>query len=105
MNGDDQQALQHQVDDLAMTLASLGADDRRMWLIGLFTRIDQQLDGGRPFERELLTLADVLRERAAFGQWPRKWPGSSSSPSSSTPATDDDQGDDLGNLIDDAGTQ
>jgi hypothetical protein len=87
MNTDDQQVLQHQVDDLAMTLAGLGADDRRMWLIGLLTRIDHQLDGGRPFERELLGLADVLRERAAFGQWARKWAGASRQ----APATANDQ--------------
>jgi hypothetical protein len=91
MNDDELQALQHQVDDLAMTLGKLDADERRQWVVGLLTRIDHQLDGGRPFERWLLGLADVLRERAAFGQWPRKWAGSSSSASSSTPATADDQ--------------
>jgi hypothetical protein len=75
-----------QVDRLAVMLADLGADDRRMWIIGLLTRIDKRLDAGRPFERELLELADGLRGRAAFGHWPKKWPGASKQ---AAPADDD----------------
>jgi hypothetical protein len=97
MNANQLQALQDQVDRQALQnqvdmLAGLTPDQRRQWFVGILTRLDTQLDEGRTFEKWLLGLADVLRGRAAFGKWPKKWPASSSSVRSSIRAAEHDTG-------------